>query len=115
MSSDLAIRDLVRLSWIRIGYGSNARAQAKIGEIGSAGGPDVRPNAPTALVGSILDRSPSPHGGPSPSSSAPRHCHPPPANGHPALGAARSRPIRPRIAANNARGTAPSSIWNVRV
>ena len=71
------------------------------------------PNAPTAPIGLFLGRSHSPHGAPSPSSSAPRHSHPPAVNDHPGLGAARSRPIRPRIAANNARGTATSAIWNV--
>src|SRR5262249_18930700 len=38
---------------------------------------------------------------------------PPATNDHPGLGAARSRPIRTRIAANNARGTATSANWNV--
>src|SRR5262245_1366246 len=56
---------------------------------------------------------PSPHGAPSPSPSAPRHSHPPRANAHPGLGAARSRPIRPRIAANNVWGTATPANWNV--
>ena len=77
----------------------------KNGEIGAAGKPDARPSAPTAPFDSFLGQSPSPHGGPSPSFSARRHSHPPPTNDHPRLGAVRRRPIRTRIAANNARGT----------
>src|SRR3954452_1590749 len=56
---------------------------------------------------------PSPHGAPSPSSSAPRHSHPPVADAHPGLGAARSRPIRPGVAAKDLRGIVTSAIWNV--
>ena len=59
-----------------------------------AGGPDGRPNAPTAPIGLFLGRSPSPHGGPSPSSSAPRHSHPPATNDHPG-GHRRPQPTDP--------------------
>jgi hypothetical protein len=85
----------------------------KNGEIGAVGQPDTRPSTPTSLFDSFLGQSPSPHGGPSPSSSARRHSHPPATNDHPGLGATRSRPIRARNAANNLRGTATSAIWNV--
>ena len=78
-----------------------------------SGTPDARPNTPTAPIGPFFGRSPSPHGGPSPSSSAAPHPHPPAANAHLGLGTARSRPIRPRIAANNARDTATSASGNV--
>ena len=74
--------------------------------IGAVGKPDVCPDAPTAPFGSFLGQSPSAHGRLSPPSSVAPHPLPPAANAYPGLSAARSRSIRPRIAANNARGTA---------
>ena len=59
-----------------------------------------RPDAPAAPLGSSFGPPPLPHSRPSPSSSAPRQSLPPTVNDHPGFGAARSRPIRPRIAAN---------------
>jgi hypothetical protein len=96
-------------------HGLNARAQGVIEEIGAEGGPDARQEIPTGPVGSLLGRSPRPHGGPSPSSSAPRHYHPLSAIGLPGLGAARDRTIRSKIAANDPRGTGTLDIWSVRV
>src|SRR5512135_3919322 len=72
-------------------------------EIGAGGTPEARRDAPTASYDTLPGPSASTHGGPSPSSSARRHSHPPATNDHPGLGAARSRPIRARIAANNGR------------
>ena len=59
-----------------------------------SGTPDARPNTPTAPIGPFFGRSPSPHGGPSPSSSAAPHSHPPAVNAHLGLGTT-ERPIRP--------------------
>src|SRR5262245_1567815 len=83
------------------------------GEIGATGKPDARPGAPTAPFDSTPDQSPSPRAEPSPPSSTRHPTHPTATNDHPGLGAARSRTIRSRIAANDARGTATSANWNV--
>src|SRR4051794_18386498 len=89
------------------------RVKRKNGELEAAGPPDARPGARTTPFGLSLGLSLSPHGGPSLCSSAPHHSHPPTPNHHSGLGAARNRPIRARIAANNARGTTTSASWNV--
>jgi hypothetical protein len=65
--------------------------------IAAVGKPDVRRAAPMARFDSFLGRSPSPHSGPFPSSSARRHRNPSATGHHLGLGAARSRPIRARI------------------
>ena len=92
---------------------ASSPCQRKSGESGAVGKPDARRSAPTAHFGSSFGQPPSPHGRPSPSSSARPHSQPPTLNDHPGLGAARRRPIRVRIASNNARGTATSASGNV--
>lgn len=64
----------------------------------------ARGTLPAGIAPGGLATCPSPHGDPFPSPSAPRHDRPPAANAHPGLGAARSRPIHPRTAANKALG-----------
>ena len=81
--------------------------------IGTGGTPEAQEDARTTPSHSFLDPSPFSHGAPSPSSSARLHSLPDAKTTHPGLGAARSRPIRARIAANSSRGTAASASWNV--
>ena len=82
MRVGLAVRGPVRLSRTPIRSGPNARVQKIIGSIGASGLPDARSNASMAPESPIFDISPSPDGGPSPSSSAPRHSHPPATDDH---------------------------------
>jgi hypothetical protein len=114
MNVDLAVPDLARAFCTRIGLGPNARVQGIIGENGAFGGPGAWPSASInsarfdprhALPYLAADhpRPPRPHLAP----------HLPAPNDDPGLGAARSRPIRPRMAANNARGTATSASWKI--
>jgi hypothetical protein len=75
-----------------------------------AGGPIRCPDGP---YDPLHGPSASSHGARSPTFSAQRPSPHFTAHDHPGLGAARSRPIRPRIAAKNVRGAAPSASWNV--
>ena len=113
MSVDLVVRDLAHPSRTRIGHRPHSCVQGKAARFGAVGKVEARPGVPTAPFGSSFGPPPSPHGRPSPSSLAPRQSLPPTVNDHPRFGAARSRPIRPRIATNNSRGTATSASWNV--
>ena len=77
----------------------------------AVGTPGAQSDAP---FGSPLGQSPTPHGRPSPPASARHHPHPPATNDHPGLCASAQPTVpAPRIAANNARGTAASASWNV--
>ena len=81
--------------------------------MGTGGKLEAHDDAPTTASHSFLDPSPFPHVAPSSPSSARSHSLPDAKNIQPGLGAARSRPIRPKIAVNSARGTAASASWNV--
>ena len=113
MRVDLGERDRTWPSWNPIGHRPHLPFKVEVTAIGTGGTPEAQVDSRTTPSHSFIDPSPFPHGAPSLSSSARSHSHPPTANDHPGLGAARSRPIRPRIAANNARGTATSASWKV--